>query len=239
MTLRPNVSIGRTLTTFIAASCLMAAAPSAAQTVRPVVVEYEGKKAQGRFELVNDQLLPVNVILEAKSFDVTESGDPVFRPIDPSIRVKLSEMSFRIPARQSRMIFFEARADSIPAWFTLYATFAGMPRRQGVEVQIELPHTVYMLSKQSLTREDVRIEEAAYDPAERRVEVLLRNVSPRFGRVEGAEAAARGEKRHHGSFPLLPGAARRLLIPWDAAEAPSRLKLRFRHFSIEDSLRAG
>jgi hypothetical protein len=201
------------------------AGPAGAQTVRPVIVEYTGTKASGRFELANDQLLPLNVILEAKSFDVDESGEPDFRPLDPSIRLKLSEMSFRLPARQSRMIFFEAEAESLPAWFTIYATFAGMPRRHGVELQVELPHTVYMLPKGSLGREDVRIEAAVYDSA--------------AGRVEKVEASAGKEKRLHGSFPLFPGGTRRVLIPWDAAASPSRLRLRFQKFTIEDSLRAG
>ena len=208
------------------------------QTVRPVIVEYEGAEVHGKFELVNDQLLPVNVILEAKSFDVTEEGDPVFRPLDPSIRVKLSEMSFRLPARQTRVIFFEARADSVPAWFTIYATFAGLPRRQGIEFEVDLPHTVYLLPEEPLTEEDVRVESAVWDSTAGRVEVRLRNASARLGRVMGAEASAGKERREHGSFPLLPGATRRLLIPWDAAEAPSRLRIRFERFSIEDSLRA-
>ncbi len=239
MTSRSTIALRFILVATAAVAPFVAAPPSAAQTVRPVVVEYQGKKVHGKFELANDQLLPVNVILEAKSFDVTADGDPVFRPLDPSIRVKLSEMSFRIPAQQSRVIFFEATAESIPAWFTLYATFAGMPRRQGVEVQIELPHTVYMLPKQSLGRDDVQVEAAVYDSTEHRVEVVLRNISPRLGRVEGAEAIAPKDKRRHGSFPLLPRATRRVLIPWDAAEAPSRLKIQFHRFSIEDSLRAG
>jgi hypothetical protein len=211
---------------------------ASAQTVRPVIVEYGGKKVHGKFELANDQLLPVNVILEARSFDVTEEGDPVYRPLDPSLQVKLSEMSFRIPARQSRTIFFEARAESVPAWFTIYATFAGMPRREGVEIEIELPHTVYMLPKQPLRRDDVLMV-AVWDSTARRVEVLLRNTSGRLGRVVEAEASARKERRQHGSFPLLPGATRRFLIPWDAAEAPSRLRIEFQRFSLEDSLRTG
>ncbi|HSQ59173.1 MAG TPA: hypothetical protein VLT84_01860 [Acidobacteriota bacterium] len=224
-----------------AAGVSVAGAPerASAQTVRPVIVEYEGKKVHGKFELANDQLLPVNVILEAKSFDVTEEGDPLYRPLDASLRVKLSEMSLRIPARQSRTIFFEARADSVPAWFTIYATFAGMPRREGVEIEIELPHTVYMLPKQPLRKDDVRVETAVWDSAAHRVEVRLRNTSGRLGRVVEAEASARKERRRHGSFPLLPGATRRFLIPWDAADAPSRLRIEFQRFSLEDSLRTG
>lgn len=215
------------------------AGPALAQTVRPVIVEYEGKRIRGKFDLLNDQLMPVNVILEARSFDVTEEGDPVFRSLDPSVTLKLSEMSFRLPAQQSRTIFFEARAESIPAWFTIYATFSGMPRRQGIEVEVELPHTVYMLPKEPLSAADVRVESAVWDSVARNVSVRLRNVGPRLGRVEEAEVRAKKERRQSGSFPLLPGATRRVLIPWDAPGAPSTYRLKFQRFVVEDSLRAG
>lgn len=223
----------------LALAMLTLAGPALAQTVRPVIVEYEGKRIRGKFDLLNDQLMPVNVILEARSFDVTEEGDPVFRSLDPSVTLKLSEMSFRLPAQQSRTIFFEARAESIPAWFTIYATFSGMPRRQGIEVEVELPHTVYMLSREPLGAADVRVESAVWDSVARNVSVRLRNVGPRLGRVEEAEARAKKEKRQVGSFPLLPGASRRVLIPWDAPGAPSTYRLKFQRFVVEDSLRAG
>jgi hypothetical protein len=223
----------------LALALLPVAGPALAQTVRPVIVEYQGKRVHGKFDLVNDQLMPVNVILEPRSFDVTEAGDPVFRPLDASVRLKLSEMSFRLPAQQSRTIFFEARAESIPAWFTIYATFSGMPRRQGIEMEVELPHTVYLLPKEPLGAADVKVESAVWDSVARNVAVRLRNVGPRLGRVEEAEARAKKERRQIGSFPLLPGAARRVLIPWDAPVAPSTYRLKFQRFVVEDSLRAG
>ncbi|HEU4724235.1 MAG TPA: hypothetical protein VFU59_02955 [Candidatus Eisenbacteria bacterium] len=218
---------------------LFTAAPAVAQTVRPVIVEYQGKRVHGRFELVNDQLMPVNVILEARSFDVTEEGDPVYRPLDGGVKLKLSEMSFRLPAQQARTIFFEARAESVPTWFTIYATFSGMPRRQGIDVEVELPHTVYMLPKQPLGATDVKVESAVWDSVAKNVALRLRNVGPRLGRVEAAEARGKKEKREVGSFPLLPGASRRVLIPWDAPVAPATYRLKFQRFVLEDSLRAG
>ena len=225
--------------TLLALAMLTLAGPTVAQTVRPVIVEHQGKRIHGKFDLVNDQLMPVNVILEARSFDVTEDGDPVYRALDASLKLRLSEMSFRLPAQQARTIFFEARAESVPAWFTIYATFSGMPRRQGIEVEVELPHTVYMLPKEPLGVADVRVESAVWDSVARNVALRLRNVGSRLGRVEEAEARANKEKRQIGSFPLLPGASRRVLIPWDAPGAPATYRLKFQKFVMEDSLRAG
>jgi len=231
---------GRRWGGWLAALTLLAGGvPARAQTVRPVIVEHAGKRVHGKFELVNDQLMPVNVILEARSFSVTEDGDPVYRPLDSSVTLKLSEMSFRLPAEQARTIFFEARAESVPNWFTIYATFSGMPRRQGIDVEVELPHTVYMLPKQALGAADVKVESAAWDSVARQVSLRLRNLSPRLGRVEQAEARGKKEKRQSGSFPLLPGASRRVVIPWDAPVPPSVYRLKFQRFVLEDSLRAG
>jgi hypothetical protein len=218
---------------------LAATGMARAQTVRPVIVEYRGNHVRGKFELVNDQLLPVNVIMEPRSFDVTEDGEAVYRALDPAVKLKLSEMSFRIPAQQSRTIFFDARAESVPAWFTIFATFAGMPKHNGIDIEIELPHTVYMLPKTPLGAADVRVESAVWDSVAKNVALRVKNVSPRLGRVEEAEASARKEKRNVGSFPLLPGASRRVLIPWDAPVAPTTYRLRFQRFTVEDSLRAG
>jgi hypothetical protein len=235
---RTRCVVGGVVSAALAAIALLAT-PAWAQTIRPVIVEYKGTKVHGKFDLVNDQLLPVNVILEPKSFDVTDAGDPIYRPLDKSVTLKLSEMSFRIPAQQSRTIFFEARAESIPAWFTIFATFAGMPRRQGIEIEVELPHTVYMLTKQPLAAADVHVESATWDSLTKNVTVRLRNVSGRLGRVEEAEALAKKEKSGVGSFPLLPHASRVVVIPWKAPVAPSVYRFRFQRFALEDSLRAG
>ena len=54
------------------AFCFFAIA--AAQTVRPLINEL-GNPSKGRVEYVNDGLTPLNVVLEARSFTVTETGD--------------------------------------------------------------------------------------------------------------------------------------------------------------------
>ncbi|HYJ33265.1 MAG TPA: hypothetical protein VE326_08595 [Candidatus Binatia bacterium] len=207
--------------------------PARAQTLRPVVVEYYGATAKGKFELANDGLVPLTVILEPKSFDVTETGDAIYRALDPRIRLRLSTMSVRIPARQSRWVFFEARTDSVPAWFVVTATFSGMPKRSGLEVLVELPHTVYLVQKELLRREDVRVTSAVYSAAEKWILLEIENRSPRLGRVTQVEAFGKGERREHPSFPLLPGGRRQLLIPWDAASEPDRVTLRFQGFTLE------
>ena len=210
-----------------------ATTPAFAQTVRPVVVEYIGSKIKGKFELVNDNLTPLHVILEPKSFDVTETGDAVYRSLDPRIKLRLSAMSVRIPPRQSHWIFFEAEAESLPAWFVIPCTFAGSPKHRGLEVLVELPHTVYMLQKESLVRGDVRVHTAVYSPAEKWILVELENRGPRLGRALSIEATGKKEKRPYPSFPLVPNSTRQILIQWDAVTPPEKVTIRFLGFTLD------
>src|SRR5262245_44981273 len=107
-----------------------------AQTIRPVIAEYPKGRAEGRFELVNDGVVPLNVVIEPQSFDITEAGEPIYRPLDPLIHLRLSAMSVRIPPKQTRWVFYEATADSLPAWFVIPCKFSGIRPRAGLEVRI-------------------------------------------------------------------------------------------------------
>ena len=78
-----------------AAGLILLAVSAAAQTVSPVIVEYR-EKASGSFQVYNDSFVPLAVILEPRSFSVDVQGRPTFRPLDPEIRVDLSETSFRV-----------------------------------------------------------------------------------------------------------------------------------------------
>src|SRR5579859_2822402 len=132
---------------------------ASAQTVRPVINELVGNPVKGRVEYVNDSLTPLNVVLEAKSFSVAESGEIDYRPLDPNIHLKLSATSFRIQPKQTYYVFYEASAPPSPAWFVIYASFSGFPFRtaQGMNVRLQLPHTVYLLPKQRTEKADVRV----------------------------------------------------------------------------------
>jgi len=228
-------SLSRAVSGLLAATpFLLLAGPAPAQTVRPVVVQLHGTKVQGKLELVNDGLAPISVVLEPQSFDVTEQGEAIYRPLDPRIRLRLSGTSFRIPPRQSRFVFYEARADSLPAWFVIPCTFVGPPATSGLQIQVELPHTVYMVQKEALKREDIEIRQVVYSPGEKGITVDLENVSPRLGRALEAEISGKGMKRSQPSFPLVPRSRRHLVIPWDySQQAPDLLTLRFQGFRID------
>ena len=154
------------------------------------------------------------------------------------VRVKLSSMSLRIPARQSRLVFYEAEADRTPAWFVLYAVFSGFPYREmkGLNVEIELPHVVYILPKTTIQHSDLRARLIEFRREEGRVVLDVENAGTNFGRVLATEIRSPGAKVDMAGFPLLPGGRRRLEVAWNATDEPEKILLKGRGFVFEQRL---
>jgi hypothetical protein len=207
--------------------------PLGAQTVRPLIDEL-GNPAKGRVEYVNDADTPLNVVIEARSFTVSETGELSYRPLDSNIRLKLSATSFRILPKQTYYLFYEATSDATPAWFVIYAAFSGFAVRgpQGVNVRLQLPHTVYLLPKSGLNQSDVQVTTARYNPETRRLVIEVTNSGPNFGRAQ--QALLIGRKKMEGAgFPLFPHSRRRMEYGWEGDGAPQRIQLQFDRFKVE------
>lgn len=225
----------------LAAACLaiLVCGTLPAQTVRPLidenVVKAAGKKASGRIEYYNDSLQPLNVTLEARSFTVSASGAISYRPLDSDIHLNLSEMSFRIPPRQSHYVFYRAWSDKLPAWCVLYAAFSGFRQRtpEGFMIQVQLPHTIYLLPRQRLKKGELSIVRAQYVPQTKKVVVRVANSGEAFGRVLQADVQGSRTKASQGGFPLFPKSERQVEIPWPSAALPSKVVLRFDRFTME------
>lgn len=205
-----------------------------AQSVSPPIAEYP-EKARSSFQLRNPSIFPITVVLELRGFTISESGDVIDLPLDTSrIHVRLSEMSFRIPPRGTRTVFYEATGDSLPAWFNILSAMTGTKTESGLNVRILLPHVVYLNQKQSLRKEDVAIKAFEFDPEAKKARVLLENLGPNLGRVlqltvsNGHTASQPG-----GGFPLLPRKRRWAEMGWDAPAPPNRVTLRFSRFTVD------
>src|SRR4051812_45485761 len=212
-----------------------------AQTVRPLINELSNP-AKGRVEYVNDGLTPLNVVLEPKSFTVSESGEITYRPLDTDVHLKLSTTSFRIQPQQTYYVFYEASAPKSPTWFVIYAAFSGFPFRtaQGMNVRLELPHTVYLLPKGGVERPDIIIDRAELIPATNRVIVEVENQGDNFGRVLETQLAYSRKKQEAPGFPVFPHSKRQLEIPLtDKAEGenvPVEITLQFQKFKVQQKL---
>jgi hypothetical protein len=212
---------------------LLGASVCTAQTIRPLLAEY-ATTGKGRVELTNDSDAPLTVIVTPKSFEVSETGEISYGPLSANVHLKLSAMSFRIPPRQSYYVFYEAKADALPAWFVMYFEFSGFPVRNhsGLNVQVDLPHTIYLLPKQSFKREDLEVS-AKFDRSASKVIVTTFNHGTTVGRVLMTEARQRGQKVEGVGFPIYPEKKRIVELPWEGDTAPEKVTLNLDGFKVE------
>src|SRR5580692_9893138 len=219
------------------AVCLfLCAGPLGAQTVRPLidenVVQEKDKKAKGKIEYLNDTLEPLTVTLDTQSFTVSDTGQMSYRPLDKSIHIKFSASSFRILPKQSYLVFYEATADSTPAWFVVYATFAGYKETtaEGLKIHLLLPHTIYLLPKQEVKKEELTIKAAKYDPGAKVVTLRVENTGAAFCRVLEAKVTSSQDESTSNGFPVFSHSEREVEIPWSGKEGPKKLTLQLQPF---------
>jgi hypothetical protein len=205
-----------------------------AQTIRPVLTEYT-KVAKGSVELVNPGVVPLTVIMEPKSFTVSENGDIAYRPLDKGIQVKLSAMSFQIPPQQSYFLFYEAHADALPVWFVLYANIGGFRKSDsGMNIRLDLPHTVYILPKQSATKSDIAIKYLGVSDDKTHLQFRVTNSGPWFGRALQSELRSKSGTIQGSGFPIFPNAKRIVEISCKGDQAGSVFSLRLRNFRLDE-----
>jgi hypothetical protein len=225
-----------------AAFSFLLSLPLLAQTVRPVIdeniVKGPGKKAKGKIEYVNDSLETLTVTLDTQSFTVSDTGEMLYRPLDSVTHVKFSATSFRIPPKQSYLVFYEAYADAVPAWFVVYATFAGYKHRtpEGLNIQVLLPHTIYLLPKEEVKKDELVIKTAKYDTGTKMVTVRVENTGPTFCRILETDVTSGKDKADNNGFPLFPHSQRQVEIPWPGKDEPTKLTLQLQHFRLEQTI---
>src|SRR5436853_496452 len=130
--------------------------------------------------------------------------------------------SFRIPPQQNYFAFYEAWADEVPSWFVVYATFSGFSEktREGLSLNVLLPHTIYLLPKQSVRKGELLVKTAEYRPKDKKVIVRVENTGPSFGRVKGVDVTSNKGRATSNGFPVYPHREREVEIPWEASDGP-------------------
>jgi hypothetical protein len=220
--------------------CLFFLAPAlAAQTISPVIVEYK-EKAAGRFQIHNDTDFPLTVVLEPHSFTVDSAGKPTFLELSPEIHLELSNMSFRVGPKQDYYVFYKASADKLPSWFCIYANITGPHTQEGIQVRLELPHTVYLLGKKPGEASDIAWVQAdtTSDSPKPKIEAAVENHGVDVTRVREVDVTSDSGKQIYEGFPLFPGQRRQIDLEWQQAGIPNHIELKFEHFKTETDLHA-
>jgi hypothetical protein len=206
-----------------------------AQTVSPVISEYTSKVAKGRIELINPGIIPLTVIMEPKSFTVSETGAISYGPLDKGIHVKLSAMSFQIQPQQSYYLFYEAQADSVPAWFVLYANIGGYHKNSnGMNIRLDLPHTVYILPKQSATKADIAIKFLGLSADKAHLRFSVTNSGSLFGRAMATELKNKSGTTEGNGFPMFPHYTRIVEMACKGDQSGSVFGLRMKGLKVEE-----
>jgi hypothetical protein len=208
-----------------------------AQTISPVIVEYR-EKAAGRIQLHNDTDFPLTVVLEPRSFSADSNGKPTFRELSPDVHLELSTMSFRVGPKQDHYVFYKASADKLPNWFCVYASITGPHTQEGIQVRLELPHTVYLLGKKPGVAGDISWLQTffAQGGEKPKIEAVVENRGSEVNRVREVEVTSSSGKQTYEGFPLFPGQQRNIDLEWDQPGLPQHIKLRFERFNSEADL---
>jgi hypothetical protein len=207
---------------------------AAAQSVSPPIAEYT-EKGSGAFTLSNETIFPLTAVLDIRGFEVNEKGELRDVALDTArVKVKLSQLSVRIPARQSSTIVYSAEATGGPAWFQIMSAITGARTQNGINLRIELPHVVYLSQKAPLLRTDVLIKAFVWDSAHQQVLVRVENGSDRLARVQEFTVTAPGAPTARGApFPFFPYGRRLVTVPWTSRVAPAKVAIKFAKFTIE------
>jgi hypothetical protein len=223
---------------FLGLALLLGGCCACAQSVSPVIVEYK-VKASGRIALTNNTLQPVAVVLEPKSFSINPDGNGVYRPLDPEIHLKLSSMSFRIDPGQTCYVFYSAQADKLPAWFTIYSVFSSLHHTEGLDVRILLPHTVYLYPRKQLGKDEIAVDQAAWNAAGNKLVCDIENHGPDLERVQVVRVEAGAQSETAPGFPLLPGGKRHLELSWSEKEPPQTIRFQLEHSTLQQAVSSG
>ena len=216
----------------LACATVVFSAGMRAQTVQPAVVEIPtGKQTSidGQFEVINNTLEPMVVTIEAKSFDIGRDGVATFRALSPEVRLDLTANSLRLWPKQHRTIFYRVSVPHFPAWFCIYSNFSSAVHHTGVQVQMEMPHTVYLLDRTRATPDQVRFTSLHREGNV--VHGVVQNGSATLVRVSSLELSGAQGKLEAGGFPLLPGTEREFTIA--AAPGPAHLRARTATFHVD------
>jgi hypothetical protein len=116
------------------------------------------KKGEARAELnvANVSLIPQFVVIEARGFLLDADGKTVFRPLESTTTVELSETSARVGAKQSRQFDAKITCTKLPCWVSLVGSAIVGKSTNGAAEKVNIFTTWYVCEKAKNCRDEIR-----------------------------------------------------------------------------------
>ena len=113
----------------------------------------------------------------------------------------------------------------------------GAVTQEGIKIALELPHTVYLLTKKPPAIEAVVWHRAEEVNDKRQIQAEVENRGAEFSRVQEVEVTSTSGKKLYPGFPLFPGQRRSFQLEWDQPGEPQQIVLKFARFKSESPIR--
>jgi hypothetical protein len=150
---------------FVIIIASMAAAQATQNTgvmLSPLHSEF-GRRARGEFTLTNQGYSTLNVSLDVVSIQI-KSGQAVISPgLDSGVRVKLSQYSAKIGAKQAHVFYYSVSCDSYPCSVAIASNIAQGHTDAGEAVVLRMLEIAYLCEKQKGCRDSIISAESAGD----------------------------------------------------------------------------
>ena len=123
----------------------------------------------------------------------------------------------------------------MPAWFVLYANIGGYHKSStGMNIRLDLPHTVYLLPKQSAAKADIAIKFLGLSADKSHLRFSVSNSGPLFGRAMATELKSKRGATESIGFPMFPHYTRIVEMACKGDQSGSVFGLRMRGFKVEE-----
>jgi hypothetical protein len=144
------------------------------------------------------------VTLEAVNFEVGADRKITRSQLDPHMHVKFSQSGVRIGPKDSTHVFFDASAESYPAWFMIYATFRRAEPQPGVNLAMQLGHPVYMYQKEAIAKDEVTLQKISFDPASHKLSISVENHGDKLARPYVSFPQLHDDQYRMRLYPVFP-----------------------------------
>jgi hypothetical protein len=214
---------------------LIAVGAAQAQTVSPIVAEFQAKKdvgptAEGQIVVRNDGLQPLIATLDPMSFNVTSGeGKQSFYPLDETVSVHFDSSSAKIPPKGEHIFSYRATCKVAPCWYLTFVSMMNLrPKGESsIAVALHIASTTYIYGKTPVRKDEVAFSWQGSD---------LHVLNNSRECVRGASLEAHfsdGRVQKFKSFPMFPKGYAGEERTFRFSTKPSYVTLKFPKFTLD------